>query len=209
MTTERAGWLLLLTLLLSGCGTCSGAHLRTGVEKGDVAAIHEMGELGDPIIPPPRTIELLRLDQAIELLRPHLTSSDRFRRLQTVEALRRIGARNSGLVRDRYPDLFDGVLADPDAEIRWRVAWTLGRLGFDRPGLIPLVADPQPRVAERAAWALEQSRCQKAIPALLAAVNRPAPVGPRAIEALQTITGLQHPDAASWQAWGKQRERRQ
>lgn len=202
----RLGLLLLLAAV--GCGTCRGSRLAADVETGDVAAIHELGELGDPIIPPPRTIELVRLDQALELLRPHLKQRDVFKRLQTVEAIRRISGRNRALIRDRYPDLLDGVLADAEPEVRWRVAWTLGRLGMDRPGLHPLVADPHPRVAERAAWALQEARSQKAIPALLAALGRPAPVGPRVIEALQTITGLKHTDADAWRSWAKQRGKR-
>lgn len=205
---SSASWLVLLApVAFAGCTVCTGAELFEQVKQGQVRAIHEVGELGDPVVPPPRTVDLKRIDQAFEALEPHLKSIDRFKRLMAVEATRRLAQRARSLYRDRYPSLLDATLSDADPELRWRAAWTLGRLGLTRPALHKAARDPHERVAERAVWALGEAKDENAIPELLAALDRKGRVSTSAVASLQKITGKELPDAKAWRAWGKARQK--
>ena len=195
----------LLSLALSGCASCSGSEVFEGAARGELRAVHELGEWGDPLVPPPQTYALAGVPAALEALRPHLAHANPFHRLVALESFRRLGQRAKGLVRTRFPELADPLLADPDPELRWRAAWTLGRLELTRPGLRVAASDPDLRVAERALWALGEARDPEAVDALLANLERPAPLPARAEASLRRITGLKLSSPAAWQEWAAKR----
>lgn len=200
---RRGGWSLALSCLaLSGCsGFADGRPELARARAGEPRYVHEVSELGDPRVPagpgqapgPP---------EAIEALRPWLSQGGPRQRLSALEGLRRLSARTPGLIRARYPDLFDAALTDEVAEVRWRAAWAIGRLELARPGLVSALRDPDPRVAERAAWAIGRSGDPGAVPLLIEALEREAPVPATAEAALARLT-FEHlgRDPAAWRAW--------
>ena len=197
------GSALLIALALGGCVSyCDAEAELAAARAGDLAAIHELGELGNPRIPS-NWAPIPRLSQAFDALIPFLDDADPFVRLTALEGLRTLSQRARDVQRDRYPDLFDQPLADPEPQIRWRAAWALGRVGLYRGALVTALGDPEPRVAERAAWALGEAGERSAMDALIAALDHPdARVTDAAQTALQAITGEAEPrDAAGWRAW--------
>jgi len=191
--------------LAAGCYTFSdGGEVFDAAERGEVAAIHALGELGDPRVPSSkRAVRPIR--EAYPLLIAHLADPDPFRRLTALESIRRLGERRRDQFRIHALDSLDPLLTDPDPELRWRAAWALGRIGFPRPALRAATADPELRVAERAVWAVGQTRDEEAVPTLLAALERPAPVAERAVWALQRATGLTLETADAWRQWARDR----
>lgn len=197
-------WLLLCALALAGCQTCDASASFAAAERGELRSIHEVGELGDPAIPPPNSYGLKRISEGYALLTPHLQSSDPFARLHAFEALRRLIQRSKPLFRDSHRELLDPVLTGEDPELRWRAAWLLGRLELSRPALHALTRDEDPRVAERAVWALGRAKDSDAVGVLLAALEREETREP-AIAALQRTTGKRKIGTAEgWRAWAKE-----
>lgn len=189
---------------LGASGCLSFADGRPELERaraGEPRYLHEVGELGDPRVPS-GPAQAPGLPEAIEALRPWLSQGDLRQRLSALEGLRRLSARAPGLIRSRYPDLFDPALGDAAAELRWRAAWAIGRLELARPGLVTALRDPDPRVAERAAWAIGRSGDPGAVPLLIEALEREAPVPATAEAALVRLT-FEHlgRDPAAWRAW--------
>jgi hypothetical protein len=193
---------LLLLALLTGCVSyCDADAELAAARAGDLAAIHELGELGNPRVPS-SWAPVPRMDQGFDALIPFLDHEDPFVRLTALEGLRTLSQRARDVQRDRYPDLFDTPLADPEPQLRWRAAWALGRLERSRPGLARALGDPEPRVAERAAWALGQARDEAAVEALIGALDRDEElVLASALQALARITDESHPTPAAWKAW--------
>lgn len=198
------GWVALA--LTSGCYTFDdGTEVFEAAERGDVAAIHALGELGDPRVPSSkRAVRPIR--EAYPILIMHLDDEDPFRRLAALESIRRLAERRRDQYRLYAKGSLDPLLGDPDPEIRWRAAWALGRIGFPCAGLRAATTDPEPRVAERAVWAIGEARDEEAVPELLAALARPAPVGQRATWALQRATGLTLGTVAEWRQWARDRK---
>lgn len=194
----------LCALALAGCQTCDGSATFAAAEQGELRSIHEVGELGDPAIPPPNSYGLKRIGEGYALLAPHLQSDDPFVRLHTFEALRRLIQRSKSLFRDSHRELLDPLLTGEDPELRWRAAWLLGRLELTRPALHALTKDEDRRVAERAVWALGQAKDTAAVEVLLAALEREETRDP-AIKALQRTTGKRRIETVEgWQAWAKE-----
>lgn len=195
-------WLATACLPLAGCLTfADGREELEQARLGRARYVHEVGELGDPKVPAGPALTA-NPDQAIEAIRPWLASPDRDLRLTTVEGLRRLAQRAPSLVKTRFPDLFDPALADADPGVRWRAAWALGRIGLSRPLLRAALLDPVARVAERAAWALGQARDDSAVEPLLAALEREEPVASAAALALERVTGAKlGRDPAAWRGW--------
>ncbi|MGE0706748.1 MAG: HEAT repeat domain-containing protein [Planctomycetota bacterium] len=197
-------------LLLPGCAACDAEHLFVGAKQGDLRAIHELGELGDPAIPPPNSVGLKRVDEAMVLLAARLAAPgatrDPFARRHTFEALRRLVQRSRPIYRDRHPELLDPLLGDADPELRWRCAWLLGRLELSRPALHGLVRDPAPQVAKQAVWALGHAkRDEGAVATLLTALDRPE-TEQEAVAALRRQTGDPAPKTAeAWREWARRR----
>lgn len=198
------GLVLAATPFVSGCRSCNGDEVFAQAAEGQLGAVHEVGEWAAPMVPPPGTYGLRRLDEAFEALRPHLSNPNPFHRLVALEALRRLARRAPGMCATRFPELFDPLLEDPDPELRWRAAWALGRIELSRPGLYQAADDPDPRVAERALWALGQIRkpSEVVISVLLNALRRPALVE-RAMESLRARTGVQRTTREAWLEWAK------
>lgn len=199
----RTRLLALTATLVAGCTYCDGREELERARQGDVAAIQQAGELGDPRIPASASLVDPRIDEAIAAVASHLDSTDPFIRLQALESVRRLAQRARDVYRNRFPSLFDRLLTDPEAAVRWRAAWALGRLERTSPELRAAAADPDPLVAERAVWALGQARDDEAVDALVAALDREEPIAARACAALARVTGQRHPDRAAWQEWGR------
>ncbi len=197
--------------LLAGCSYCDGQEELARARTGDLAAVQLMGELGDPRVPSSASLTDARIDEAIAAISSFLQADDPLLRVQAVESVRLLATRARDLYRNKFPDLLDPSLSDPEVEVRWRAAWALGRIERTSPALRTALADPHPRVAERAAWALGEARDEDAVDGLIGALDREPPVAKQAARALGRITGLRHgsePDA--WRAWGQQwRARRQ
>lgn len=189
---------------LAGCKACDGSATFAAAEQGQLRAIHELGELGDPVIPPPHVYQLKQINEGYAALLPHLESSDPFVRLHAFEALRRLIQRSKPMFRDRHRELLDPVLSGEDPELRWRAAWLLGRLELTRPALHALTKDEDARVAERAVWALGQAKDRDAVEVLLAALERQETRAP-AIKALQRTTGERKIETLEgWRAWAQE-----
>jgi hypothetical protein len=196
--------LALVVSLLAGCTYCDAFGDLERARQGDLAAIQAVGELGDPKIPSSASLVYPRIDEAIAAIASHLDSADPVIRLQTLESVRRLSQRARDVYRNKFPTLFDRLLTDPEAEVRWRAAWALGRLDRTSPALRQAVTDPDPVVADRAAWAVGQARDDEAVEPLLQALEREERVALQAGLALGRITGLKHgSDVAAWQEWGK------
>jgi len=203
MRSRALGAVLVGAAALSaGCAACDGRAVVAGALAGDLAQVHALCELGDPIVPSTGAA-LPSVDEAFAAVAPVLSSSDPFARLTALEGLRRLAERAPHAQRDRYPGLFDPLLADPDAAVRWRAAWTLGRLERGAPGLTAALDDPVARVAERAAWALGRVGDPAAVPSLIAALEREPLVARTAAAALERITGALGlgADPEAWRAW--------
>ena len=192
----------LIAFPLTGCASCSGDGLFTSAATGELRAVHELGEFGAPLVPPPQTYGLRRLDEAYDALRPHLAHKNPFHRLVALEALRHLAQRSRGMFATRFPDLFDSLLDDPDPELRWRAAWALGRIALGRPGLQRAAQDEDLRVADRAIWALGQVRSPDpgVVPLLLASLDRD-PLSARVMDSLRALTGERHETPQAWRAW--------
>jgi HEAT repeat protein len=190
--------------LVQGCRSCNGEEVFAAAEAGKLQGVHELGEWAAPLVPPPGSYGLRRVDQAYLALQPHLSHENPFHRLVALEALRRLGTRTPGLLATRFPDWVDPFLEDPDPELRWRAAWTLGRVGLFRPGLFRAAGDSDPRVAERALWALGAIRSLEVdvVPVLLGALDRPA-LAQRAMASLRARTGLAHDTPEAWKRWAE------
>jgi HEAT repeat protein len=200
----RTSLALLAAALVAGCGTCDDREELERARQGDVAAIQQTGELGDPRIPASAALVDPRIDEAIAAVASHLDSADPFIRLQALESVRRLAQRARDVYRNRFPTLFDRLLSDPEAEVRWRAAWALGRIERTSPELRGAALDPHPLVAERAVWALGQARDDAAVDVLVTTLDRDDAVAAQAAASLARITGLRHPDVAGWRAWGRQ-----
>jgi len=196
--------LALGALTLAGCiPICDSTVIVERAKAGDVVAVHELGELGDPVIPsnssptpPPLT--------AFDTLIPYLQDPDPTLRLTALESLRRLAQRFPSKQRDSYASLFDQSLVDSEPEIRWRACWALGRLAHTRKGLGLATRDPEPRVAERACWALGRCEERRGVPYLIEALDREPLVRDAACAALEKITNEGHgQDVAAWRAWWK------
>lgn len=196
--------LALAAPLLGGCiPICDSTVIVARAKAGDVVAVHELGELGDPVIPSNSSPTPPALT-AFDTLIPYLQDPDPTLRLTALEGLRRLAQRFPSMQRDSYADLFDHSLVDPEPEIRWRAAWALGRLGQTRKGLGLATRDPQPRVAERACWALGRCEERRGVPFLIEALDREPLVRDAACAALEKITHEAHgQDVAAWRAWWK------
>lgn len=97
------------------------------------------------------------------------------------------------------------ALDDPDTQVRRCAAWALGFLN-DKRAVDPLIARlrDEPRVIWGAAHSLATLKDRKAIPALIAALDRPDDDGLHhdITEALQSLTGQNiGDDAVRWRAW--------
>lgn len=189
----------LLLLLGTGCASfCDGKTMMTEARAGNLRYVHEVGELGNPVIPsakasPPKVRE------AYEILAERLKETDDFERLVAVEALRRLTTRSAATYRDHFRGLFDPMLSDPLPQIRWRAAWALGRMELSSDALRNAAKDSDDDVAERAVWALGRARDDKAQPALVVALDRSPAIQRQAIAGLKRITGLKLGDDP--QAW--------
>lgn len=197
--------LALLLLGLPGLTACSCDPYAplAGTREGDLDALNELGELGDPRVPSHSATSNPSIDDAIAAVGSHLDARDRDVRLAALDAVRRLAERARDRYRSRFAGLLDPLLLDPDPEVRWRAAWALGRLDQRVPGLRRAASDPDDRVAERAIWALGTVGDDRAIRDLLGALDRPKPVAERAMWALERCTATRQPDAAAWRAWGK------
>ncbi|MEZ6188869.1 MAG: HEAT repeat domain-containing protein [Planctomycetota bacterium] len=195
-------WALCALPLLAGCiPFCDGNAVVERAKQGDVVALHELGELGDPVIPSNSRPNPTPLT-AFTTLIPFLQDPDPTRRLTAFEGLRRLSQRFPSMQRDSYADLFDISLGDPEPEIRWRACWALGRLRHSRRGLATATRDPVPRVAERACWALGRCEERRGVPALIEALDREVLVRDAACAALEKITQAGHgQDVAAWKTW--------
>lgn len=192
----------LAALVLAGCACDSYAVLREA-ERGDPDAMAELAEHGDPRVPSSSTLTDPRLEEAIAALASHLAASDPHLRLLALEGVRKVSERQRDVYRARFSGLLDPLLSDSDAEVRWRTAWALGRLDVRSPALRKATADADPRVAERALWAVGATRDEGAIREMLAALDREGPVAARAVWALERVAVQEQPDAAAWRAWGE------
>ena len=192
----------LLAVGLQGClSFCDGKPELEGARQGEPWALHEVGETGDGPVPSSASLEDASLQDAYAALAPSLASSDPHRKLLALEGVRRLTVRGRDVFR-RHRELVEPLLADPDPEVRWRAAWTLGRAGVTSPGLRAAVADADPLVAERAIWALGEAADKTAAPELVAALDRDGDVGAAAARALGAVTGLGYGnDRAAWRAW--------
>ncbi len=192
--------LAALPLLVGGCfSACDGKHLIDRAASGDMRGIHEAGELADSKIPSSRTPPP-KLRDAYAAIKPHLSDEDPYKRLRALEALRRLSTRSPSIYRDDFRDMFDPLLSDTDAQIRWRAAWALGRMILSSEALRKAALDPDDRVAERAVWALGQARDDDARLQLLSALDRPA-LQKQTIRSLKRITGLRlGDDVEAWKA---------
>ena len=188
--------------LAEGCRSCNGDEVFAAAEAGELRGVHELGEWAAPLVPPPGSYGLRRVDEAFLALQPHLSHENPFHRLVALESLRRLGQRVPGLFATRFPDWIDPLLNDPDPELRWRAAWALGRIGLFRPGLFRAAKDRDLRVAERALWALGAIRSLEVdvIPVLLGGLEREALAAP-AMAALRARTGLAHDTPEAWRRW--------
>lgn len=198
----RGAALLLLCAALAGCA-CDPYAALEGTRAGDVEAIAELSDLGDPRVPSHSAISNPSIDDAIAAVGSHLDARDRDVRLTALDGVRRLAERARDRYRSRFAGLLDPLLLDPDPEVRWRAAWALGRLDQRVPGLRRAASDPDDRVAERAVWALGTVGDDRAIRDLLGALDRSGPVAQRAMWALERCTATRQPDAAAWKAWGK------
>lgn len=204
-TALSAAGCALLSVALGGCASCSGDESFAAAARGDLRGVHELGELGDPLVPPPQSSSLRKISDALAALKPHLAHENPFHRLVALESVRRLAQRAKSVVRSRYPDLLDPLLRDPDPELRWRAAWTLGRLELTRPELRSATRDPDLRVAERALWALGEARDAEALGELVAALDRPEPLPAAAAAALRRTTGLKLASPEAWKEWSAKR----
>ncbi len=207
----RTSAIALLAALAAGCTYCDGQEELARARAGDVAALQLIGEVGDPRVPSSASLTDIRIDEAIAAVSSFLQADDPWLRVQAVECVRRLGTRARDVYRNRFADLLDPSLADPDVEVRWRAAWAMGRVERTSPALRAALSDPHPRVAERAAWALGEVRDEEALDGLIGALEGPPPVARQAARALGRITGLRHgAEPEAWRAWGQQwRARRQ
>jgi hypothetical protein len=195
----RNSLLLLALPLLSGCFTfCDGKEMMSKARAGNVRYVHELGELGNPLIPAAKSAPP-NLREAFQILAERLGDSDEFKRLAAVEALRRLATRSPGTYRDHFRDLLDPLLRDPFPQIRWRAAWALGRMQLSSQALRSASEDPDDEVAERVIWALGRARDSKAESVLVAALDRSPRVQRQAIGALKRVTGMRLGDDP--QAW--------
>ncbi|MCA8921804.1 MAG: HEAT repeat domain-containing protein [Planctomycetes bacterium] len=194
--------LLALLATLAGCvPMCDGAAVVARAKAGEVVALHELGELGDPMVPSNSRPDPTPLT-AFTTLIPFLQDPDPTRRLTALEGLRRLAQRFPSMQRDSYADLFDISLADPEPEIRWRACWALGRLKCTRRGLGEATRDPVARVAERACWALGECEERRGVPRLIEALEREPLVRDAACAALEAITRAGHGrDVEAWRTW--------
>lgn len=202
MRTELlAALAVALGLGASGCySTCDGSELFARAAEGELEAIHELGELGDPRIPSTHA-RVRAIREAFPVLAPFLSDEDPEVRLVATEALRRLAQRRPDIYRIHGGDLLDRPLTDADPEIRWRAAWALGRVERTRPALRAAAADPDERVAERAVWALGRARDEEAVPALVEALGRGGRVAAQASRALRRVTGLRFESPDEWRRW--------
>lgn len=192
----------LVVSCLSGCKSNNGDEVFAAAERGELRAVHELGEWAAPLVPPPGSYGLRKVDEAYLALEPHLAHENPFHRLVALEALRRLGQRTPGLFASRFSDWLDPFLEDPDPELRWRAAWALGRVGLFRPGLFKATQDEDLRVADRAIWALGAIRSLEVdvVPVLIQALDREA-LAPRAMASLRARTGLAHDTREEWIRW--------
>lgn len=191
--------------LLAGCTYCDGQEELARARTGELEAVQLIGEVGDPRVPSSASLSDVRIDEAIAAIASFLQADDPLLRVQALESVRRLATRARDVYRNKFPDLLDPSLSDPEVEVRWRAAWAMGRIERTSPALRAALADPHPLVAERAAWALGEVRDEEAIDGLLDALEREPRVATQAARALGRITGLRHgaePDA--WRAWGQQ-----
>lgn len=197
--------------LLAGCTYCDGQEELARARTGDLAAVQLIGEVGDPRVPSSASLTDVRIDEAIAAIASFLQADDALLRVQAVESVRRLATRARDVYRNKFPDLLDPSLSDPEVEVRWRAAWAMGRIERTSPALRAALADPHPLVAERVAWALGEVRDEEAIDGLIGALEREPRVAGQAARALGRITGLRHgPEPDAWRAWGRQwRARRQ
>jgi hypothetical protein len=163
----------------------------------------ELAEHGDPRVPSSSTLTDPRLEEAIAALASHLAAGDPHLRLLALEGVRKVSERQRDVYRARFSGLLDPLLTDSDAELRWRAAWALGRLDVRSPALRKATADADPRVAERALWAVGATRDEGAIREMLAGLDREGPVAARAEWALERVAVQEQPDKAAWRAWGE------
>lgn len=203
-TEPLAALALALVLATSGCySTCDGSELFARAAEGELAAIHELGELGDPRVPSTHA-RVRAIREAFPVLAPFLEDEDPKVRLVATEALRRLAQRRPDIYRIHGGDLLDRPLTDADPEIRWRAAWALGRVEQTGPALRAAAADPDERVAERAVWALGRARDEEAVPALIESLGRGGRVAAQATRALRRVTGLRFDDPEEWQRWARE-----
>lgn len=195
-----------LLAIVAGCTFCDGKAELELARSGDLAGIQAIGDVGDPRIPSSASLTDTRIDEAIAAIASFTASPDPVVRLQALESARQLATRARDVYRNRFPNLFDGPLSDPEEEIRWRAAWALGRLERTSAPLRAASADPSPRVAERSVWALGKARDEEAIEPLLTALDREPAVAAQAARSLGRITGLRHgAELDAWRAWGAQR----
>ncbi len=198
----RTSLAALAALALAGCVCDSYAVLREA-QRGDPDAMAELAEQGDPRVPSSSSLVDPRLEEAIAALASHLAATDPHLRLLALEGVRKVAERQRDIYRARFDGLLDPLLADPDPELRWRAAWALGRLDVRSPALRKATADPDPRVAERALWAVGATRDEGAIREMLTGLDRDGPVADRAEWALERVAVMEQPDRAAWRAWGE------
>jgi HEAT repeat protein len=172
--------------------------MMSEARAGNSRYVHEVGELGNPVVPSAKAAPP-KIREAYEILAQRLKEPDDFKRLVAVEALRRLTTRTMATYRDHFRGLFDPMLSDPLPEVRWRAAWALGRMKLSSDALRGAAKDSDDRVAERAVWALGRARDDKAESALLAALDRSPSIQRQAIAGLKRITGLKLGDDP--QAW--------
>jgi len=199
ISCAQAVSLCLLPLLGGGCASfCDGKTMMAQARAGNPRYVHEVGELGNPVIPSAKAAPP-SVREAFEILAERVKEPDDFKRLVAVEALRRLTTRMAATYRDHFPGLFDPLLSDTLPQIRWRAAWALGRMKLTSEALRAAAKDSDDRVAERVVWALGRARDNKAQEVLVAALDRDPAIQRQAIAGLKRITGLKLGDDP--QAW--------
>lgn len=204
----RLRWLLpLLLASTGGCiSYCQGSPVLVRAAQGDRASMDETGNLGRPRIP--STAERLPLiADAFAALTPGLASPSEATRVAAVEALRHLSERCSDVWRNSYHDVFDGPLADPSREVRWRAAWAMERLGATSPALRTAAEDPDDLVAQRALGAVGRAFDEEALTALERGLGRATAVSDAARGAVEKLAGRALPDAAAARAYLAERRK--